>query len=167
LFLHNFNIPNIHPEVEESLREAVRCFRHELYIACLAMLGKASEGAWTELGLKLAQAISSGSPVNGKKTEKKLDPRYAIGKRITETLQLYEQKDVFGTLQKESGVSIQDLRTAAVWSDVVRESRNSVHYRDYPSMPNTYEKVAALLIGAVPHLRLLYRIYTVLDETGK
>ena len=51
-----------------------------------------------------------------------------------------------------------NLNNVIVWADAVRESRNSVHYGAEPSMPNTYEKIAALLIGCVPHLRLLYRI---------
>ena len=32
-------------------------------------------------------------------------------------------------------------------------------------MPNSYEKVAALLVGAVPHLRLLYQIADALNCT--
>ena len=159
LFLHMMNIPNIHTEVEESLREAVRCFRNELFLACLAMLGKASEGAWVELGRKLADSVPSDATINGAKVKERLeDPNVGIGKKIAETLHLYERADVFKSLQKDSGVTIQDLRNAMIWSDGVRESRNSVHYGVYPSMPNTYEKVAALMIGAVPHLRLLYRI---------
>jgi hypothetical protein len=168
LFLHNLNIPNIHQEVKESLREAVRCFRHELYLGCLAMLGKASEGAWIELGLKLALAVPSGAPIDGQKTKIKLeDPNVGIGKKITETLRLYEQSDVFRDIRNASKVTIQDLRNAVIWADGVRESRNSVHYGVQPSMPNTYEKVAALLIGAVPHLRLLYRIEAALNEVTK
>lgn len=159
LFLHTMDIPYMHAEVEESLREAVRCFRHELYLACLAMLGKASEGVWVEVGLKLAGSLPPDAPLNGVKVKERLeDPNVGIGKKITETLHLYERADIFKTLHQQSGVTIQDLRNAVIWADGVRESRNSVHYGVHPSMPNTYEKVAALLIGAVPHLRLLYRI---------
>ena len=62
-------------------------------------------------------------------------------------------------------MKIQDLRNAVIWADAVRESRNSVHYGVKPEMPNTYEKLAALLIGSVPHLRLIYRIYSVLSPS--
>jgi hypothetical protein len=51
-----------------------------------------------------------------------------------------------------------------LWADAVRESRNSVHYGAEPSMPNTYEKIATLLIGGVPHLRLLYKIRAAVNE---
>jgi hypothetical protein len=165
LFLHSLDIKNIHAEVKESLEEAVRCFRHELYIACLAMLGKASEGAWIELGLKLADAVPSNTAVNARKIRDTLeDPYVGIGKKIMETLRLYEMKDIYSEVYKKSGVKIQDLRNAVIWADCVRESRNSVHYGVEPSMPNTYEKVAALLIGAVPHLRLLYQILCAVDS---
>ena len=165
LFLHTLDIKNMHIEVKESLEEAVRCFRHELYIACLAMLGKASEGAWIELGLKLADTAQSAGLVNAKKIKETLEDQYVgIGKKILETLRLYEKSDIFGDVYTKSDVKIQDLRNAVIWADCVRESRNSVHYGVEPSMPNTYEKVAALLIGAVPHLRLLYQILCAVDS---
>jgi hypothetical protein len=156
LFLHELEIPRIDKEVEASLRESVRCFKHELFLACLAMLGRASEGAWIELGLALCAMKPT---TNTNKIKEKLeDPFVGIGKKILETAQLYEHKDIFDNLHKACGVKPQDLNNVMVWADAVRESRNSVHYGAEPSMPNTYEKIAALLIGAVPHLRLLYRI---------
>jgi len=159
LFLHSLEIANIDKEVEESLRESVRCFKHELFLACLAMLGRASEGAWIELGLTLCGIAPSTAPINVKKIKEKLeDPFVGIGKKILETAQLYQRADIFDSLHKACGVKPQDLNNVIVWADAVRESRNSVHYGAEPSMPNTYEKIAALLIGGVPHLRLLYRI---------
>src|ERR1035437_8765248 len=41
LFLHELNIPGLHSEVEDALRESVFCFRAELYTAAVVMLGKA------------------------------------------------------------------------------------------------------------------------------
>ena len=162
LFLHSLEIPDIDKEVEESLRESVRCFKHELFLACLAMLGRASEGAWIELGLKLCAITPSTAPINTKKIKEKLeDPFVGIGKKILETAQLYQRADIFDNIHKACGVKPQDLNNVIVWADAVRESRNSVHYGAEPSMPNTYEKIAALLISSVSHLRLLYRIRAV------
>lgn len=164
LFLHNISIPNLQKDIEDSLREAVLCFRQELYLACLAMLGRASEGAWIELGLKLVKSVVTKEPKNANKVKDKLeDPFVGIGKKIMEILKLYERKDILGHIHEKSGVSIQDLRNAVIWSDQVRESRNSIHYGVKPSMPNSYEKVAAILIGAVPHIRLLYRVNETID----
>jgi hypothetical protein len=159
LFLHALDIPGIHKEIEESLREAVRCFRHELFLACLAMLGRASEGAWIELGLKLCAVTPPTAHINIEKIKKILEsPNKGIAIKIQETAQLYNHSDIFGDLYNASGVKREALNNSMVWVDVVRESRNSVHYRAESSMPNTYEKIAALLIGAVRHFRLLYKI---------
>jgi hypothetical protein len=163
LFLHELNIPNLHKEVEEALCEAVRCFRHELYLACLAMLGRSSEGAWIELGLKLAKAVERHSLKDAEKIRKTQQNVFeGVGKKITKTVQAYERIDL-EDLRKQSGVTLQDLRNSVVWADVVRDSRNSVHYGAKLAMSNSYEKVAALLIGAVPHLRILYRIHDAVD----
>jgi len=159
LFLHSLEIPDIDKEVEDSLRESVRCFKHELFLACLTMLGRASEGAWIELGLRLCAITPPTAHIKANKIKEKLeDPFVGVGKKILETVKLYQRRDIFDNIHKMSGVKPQDLNNAMVWADAVRESRNSVHYGAEPSMPNTYEKIAALLIGGVPHLRLLYRI---------
>lgn len=164
LYLKELNLPGLLPAVEMALREAVRCIRHELYMACLAMLGRASEAAWIETGLALAAAVPAGSSVNGTKIGDELqDPFIGIGRKIKTTLDLYAHQDVFSTIAKPSGVKLQDLRNCVVWADCVRESRNSLHYGAEPAMSNSYEKVATLLIGAVPHIRLL----TALTEVAR
>jgi len=95
LFLHELNIPNLHADVEEALREAVRCFLHELYLACLSMLGRASEGAWIELGLKVANAVERTSSKDAEKIrDKQMDSHVGIGKKITEILRIYERSDL-------------------------------------------------------------------------
>jgi hypothetical protein len=50
-----------------------------------------------------------------------------------------------------------------VWSDAVRDSRNTIHFGVAPTTPNTYEKVAALLLGAVPNVRVLYQVKNAAD----
>ncbi len=162
LYLHEIDIPNIDTEVKESLIEAVNCFRHELYMACLTMLGRASEGAWIELGCALAKI----SPKNngGKLEEIFTDSYLGIGKKIIEVVKLYECPDLQKQIQEKSGVRLSELKQTSLWSDVVRDSRNSIHYGAEPKMSNSYEKVAALLIGAVPHLKLLYKIKNSADE---
>lgn len=157
LFLHAMEVHGMQKDVEDSLREAVRCFRHELFLAALAMLGRASEGAWIELGRKLCAV----APVSGnvsKIRDELEDPFIGIGKKIAKVVQLYQQRDAFEKLYTASGVKPSDLQNIQVWADVVRDARNSIHYGAASALPNTYEKVAALLIGAVPHLRLIYKI---------
>jgi hypothetical protein len=70
-------------------------------------------------------------------------------------IDLHSKPD-FDDLSRAAGLRHQDLKAISIWADCVRESRNSLHYGAEPAMSNGYEKVAALLIGAVPHLRALW-----------
>jgi hypothetical protein len=81
-----------------------------------------------------------------------------IGKKISEVIKAYENRDVFGDIYVKSGYKPSELKSCVVWGDAVRESRNSIHYGAKPSMSNSYEKVSALLIGAVPNLKIIYSI---------
>lgn len=159
LFLKELSIDGLHLQVELSLRESVQCLKQELFLGCLALLGRASEGAWIELGRALADSVPEGSAINGKKFKDCVeDPFQGIGKKIKETLKVYECKDIFSATYKKCGYTAKDLKGSVVWAEAVRESRNSVHYGAEASMSNCYEKVAALLIGAVPNLKILYSI---------
>lgn len=68
---------------------------------------------------------------------------------------LYARKDLFDTVAKTSGVAIDDIRMAQVWTEQVRDSRNVVLHGVEAALPNDYEKVAALLLGAAPTFRAL------------
>jgi hypothetical protein len=123
------------------------------------MLGKASEGAWLELGEALIQVLSPSDALHVKKQRDDLEnPIIGIGKKIEIVVSLFERQDLYSHVSESTGVSIQQLRSTASWSDTVRDSRNTIHFGVEPSVPNSYEKVAALLLGAVPNLRIIYRI---------
>jgi hypothetical protein len=164
LYLHELGQVELDSEVEEALREAVKCFRYELFTACLAMLGKASEGAWIELGLSLVTAFPEGTSF---KTEKSkdffVDPFVGIGKKIREVLKLSEHLELKPVFER-ANIKLQDLRNEVIWADAVRESRNSIHYGAEPPMSNSYEKVAALLIGAIPHMAIIYTLRAAAKE---
>lgn len=160
LYLRELGIANLHPLVDESLQEAVTCFRHDLYAPYLAMLTRGVEGAWTEMGLAVADAVRT---INAKRadalTGDLVDPQYSMARRLTRVADVYEQKDLAELIWNTSGVKPRDLRQVAIWADQVRDSRNVLHYQSQPAMANTYEKVAALLIGAVPYMRMIYAVH--------
>jgi hypothetical protein len=167
LYLNTLGIPNMHTEVSAAFSEAVRCFRHELFTASVTMLGKASEGAWLELGSSLLAAVAPGQePKFGKQKAALEDPMIGTFKKIRAVLAIYDHQDVFGSIALDSGIRVEELRSAAVWSDAVRDSRNTIHFGVSPATPNTYEKVAVLLIGAVPNVRVLYRVKAASDAAG-
>jgi hypothetical protein len=158
-YLKELGIENIDPDVESSLRESVQCFKHELFLGCLALLGRASEGAWIELGKSLSIIISEKEEKKGEKFKLKMEDQFiGIAKKMYLVLKTYEQKGIFQNIYKSTGYRPAELKSCIVWSDAVRESRNSIHYGAKPAMSNTYEKVAALLIGAVPNLKIIYSI---------
>jgi hypothetical protein len=159
LYLHDLGIPNLHPDIDLALREAVRCFRYDLFTASATMLGKASEGAWLELGAALIDALPPDNTGSVRRQKDDLEnPAIGIGKKIEIIVTLYERQDLYSVIAERSGVSIRELRTAASWSDTVRDSRNTIHFGVESSVPNTYEKVAALLLGVVPYLRMIYQV---------
>jgi len=171
LYLSDFEIPGLQAEVKQALRQAALCFRYELNIPCLAMLAKASEGAWIETGLSLLTVDPNNAaltPARRQKTREMLNSQYSsIIQKMDGILELYDKQDLFGQVAKRSGFNQRHLREVLNWSNVVRDSRNAVHYGADPATQNTYEKVAALLLGAVPNIRILYAIRQAAEEIAK
>ncbi len=167
LYMHELGIDIIGKDIEDSIREAVICFKNELYLACLALLGRASEGVWIELGLALARVIYNKDTAKSAKLQKIMEDQFiGIGKKIGEVLKAYEWREVFNKHYKSSGYKASDLKSIVVWADAVRESRNSIHYGAKPAMSNSYEKVAALLIGTVPNLKVIYSIINACNSSA-
>ena len=58
-----------------------------------------------------------------------------------------------------SAVKAADLDLVSVWSDQIREVRNVLHWAAaVPSVPNTCDKVAVLLMAASANLALLNKV---------
>jgi hypothetical protein len=162
LYLKNFNLENLQMDVKEALKDSILCFRSELYTPCLAMLAKAVEGAWVELGLALLGSVDESKQQKLKKQSDVFTSEFSsIAKIIKTVLELYEKQDLFAELGRESKVKLEDLRNAVIWADCVRESRNVVHYGNQPSIPNDFEKVVALLLGAPDHFKKIYKLMEV------
>jgi hypothetical protein len=159
LYLRRLGIGYMHAGVKEALNDAILCFRAELYTPCLAMLAKAVEGAWSELGLALLNYLSEDQQQKLKKQSDILSSDYSsIAKIIRTVLGIYEKQDLFAEISRKSKVKLEDLRNAVIWADCVRDSRNVVHYGNDPAFPNDFKKVATLLLGAPAHFKLIYRL---------
>jgi len=123
------------------------------------MLGKASEGAWLDLAAALFAFIGSTAGAKYTKQHATLDdPMQGPQKKIEAVLTIFNHQEDFGVLVGKSGIKPADLRSAAIWSDTVRDSRNTIHFGVSPATPNTYEKVTVLLLASVPNIRLLYQL---------
>ncbi|OME55209.1 hypothetical protein [Paenibacillus odorifer] len=84
--------------------------------------------------------------------------------RVQQVVKLYEGRhDLFGELIKESKVSIPMIKEILYWSDVVRDSRNAIHFGVESAFPNTYEKTVVLLMSASSNLKTLYKLKGIAD----
>lgn len=165
LYLRTLDVPDMHADVEASFVEAVRCFRSELYTASIAMLGRASEGSWLELGDALLNYLPATTTKKYAKQREVLEsPMAGPQKKVAAVLEMYEHRDDFSAIWERANVRSLDLKSVATWSDSVRDSRNTIHFGVAPAIPNTYEKLAALLIGAVPMIRTIYRVKCAADS---
>jgi hypothetical protein len=126
------------------------------------MLGKASEGAWIELGVALAEVVGLDDAQVKEWADGLLGSDIGFAKKLRETLRFYEtRQSTFKPLAQQVGVTLEDLRTAMLWSDSLRDARNVIHHRVSTNTDPNYEIVATLLLAAVPHLQTLYYLYKV------
>lgn len=87
-------------------------------------------------------------------------------KKVAAVIQLYEHQEIFEPVLRASEVKLPELRAIANWTDAVRDSRNTIHFGVEAAVPNTYEKLGVLLLGAVPNVRTLYRIKAAADAAS-
>jgi len=153
LYLASLDLADLDNKVAESLREAVACFRHDLFTPAQVMLGRAAEGCWTLLGEALVHAAPEETAAQ------------AVGRELAKGLHFAHLPERVATLYTNtayagvvaaSGVSHADLRGIRVWTEALREARNAVHHTTDSPLPATWETTAALLMGAVPNLRRLW-----------
>ena len=162
LYLQQLGAIGMHRDIEAATKESVACFRRGLFSGAVALLGKVSEGAWIELGEVLVDKfppLSSSSIANHRSALESphTGPMQKI-KAVKEILLRQEYLHVRDSVGFNSG----GFEQAVQWSDLVRGSRNAIHFGATPTVPNTYESVAVLLLAAQQHLGLLYRIRSAL-----
>jgi len=153
LYLATLN-EEVHPLVAEAIRDAVRRLRADLYLPALAMLAKAAEGLWALFAAGLA-AAASGEPAAARLGREVEGGRLHFAQLVDKTTSLYARQDLYGSIAHASGASLDEVRRVREWTEVVRDSRNVLHFTAATPVPNTYEKTAALFLGAVPNFRLL------------
>lgn len=167
LFIFDINIPNLHTEIEESIRLAVQCFRKELLLPCLAMLARASEGAWIEMGRALLDSNYAQQNINDKKRLKKrnqlLGRDTSITLKMDIVIKLYE-RPIFTQVHNMSSPA-KFLRKVLIWSQELRDYRNAIHYERDSTSRITYDKVATLLLAAGSNIRTLYDIRNSMTES--
>lgn len=168
LFVANLDINNAHDDVLEALEDAISCFKKELYRPSLTMLGKAAEGAWIEMGISLLDyAIANEIEVtkNNQLKEKLMGPDSFVFKiEKVASLYLSHYKDWFNEIRINTNTTPSHLQEIRIWTDVVRESRNAIHFGVKLNAENTYEKAAMILLASISHLKTMYNLKEVADK---
>jgi len=159
LYLQGLGLADLHPGIEEALREAVQCFRYDLFTGAVAMLGAASEGVWIELGRAIANACPRSS--KSQKIDNALDTSSrGIGYLVKQIVEMCENRNETGDILKQANVTLAEVRCAALWWDTIREARNVLHWGVESAFANSLDKVSALMLSAASHLRTLWKIRT-------
>lgn len=168
LFISNLDIRNADEEVIEALKDTISCFKQELYRPSLTMLGKAVEGAWIEMGISLLDyAISKNIEIekNTRLKERLMGPDSFVFK-IEKVTDLYSShyKDWFNEIKAITSINPSQLQEIKIWTNVVRESRNAIHFGVKVSSENTYEKTAIILLASISHLKTMYYLKKIADD---
>ncbi|MFC2009080.1 hypothetical protein ACFLUT_03400 [Chloroflexota bacterium] len=168
VYVSQAGLSNADPEVVEAVRDALGCFRHGLYRASVTILGKASEGAWVEAGCSLVSLAPTGKTFTSSQKTKLLhdlrdNDHISAPRKVAMVFDHYQRKELAKDVWGASRVLPDHLRSAVVWSDTLRDARNAIHYRHTPVVPNSYEKVAVLLMDAARNLAMLYAIKSAAD----
>jgi hypothetical protein len=168
LFLHELNLPDLHPEVESALREAVSCFHAELYPAAIVMLGKASEGTWIELGLALLSVLPPEEATKRDKLQQEWSgPDVGFSKKMRDIMKVVEtRQDLFKNVGNLANVRLDELRMAMIWSDSLRDARNVVHHNVETNIDATFEMVSTLFLAALSNLKILNRLTSAAARFG-
>ncbi len=165
LYLQDLRITNLNELVKAALEEAVMCFRQDLFNAAAVMLGSATEGAWIDLGESLIAAVPAMDRESVNSQVKAIrNFRNGVISRINAIIALYDKQQLFAGIASSSGIKRPDLDKVKAWSNTVRDSRNTVHIGHQPDSPNTYDKVAELLLATPMKLRLLYSAKAAVDS---
>jgi hypothetical protein len=158
LYLQHLAPAGLSIEVSGALRASLACFRRDLHLPCVAMLGAAAEAMWIETGRGLASVFTDDK---ARSLESQLDDRSLSTAAKVERVCLFYEGPLCRNIRGAAGVAPKRLRSVQHWTDQVRESRNVLHWGATPSVPTTYEKVAVLLMDAVSELKDLKTIIDV------
>jgi hypothetical protein len=134
--------------IDRALKQASECYRRDLLIPALAMLDAASEGMWSMTGDALLCALPAhaGAP----ELTKRVGGKGSLYHLIRGVRAVAEAPDALAALglakQREDVVNRLILTTD--WSDLVRKSRNELHWNaKQATPPNDADKVAQLMLS--------------------
>jgi hypothetical protein len=152
IFLQGINCDSLHQGIRHAIDQSLDCFRRGLYMPAIAMLAAAVEATWAECGRKIAVNLS-----NTKLEGIVNDPFASISKKVTEIRKALEASDGKALL-KSANRTVADIGNAEVWTTVLRDRRNALHWDKAKSFLIDHSDAANLLLAAPLHLGSLEAI---------
>ena len=152
IFLDGIDCKKLHSGIHEAIEQALDCFRKGLYMPATAMLAAATEATWTECGTTVAKNLS-----NPALETLFADPYASISRKVSELRQVLVQP-TSKALLKSAGQSQAKVTDAELWTTVLRDRRNALHWTKSKSFIADHSETATLLIAAPLHIATLEAI---------
>lgn len=152
IFLDGISCTSLHPGIREAVEQSLACFRRGLYMPATAMLAAATEATWSECGAAVATNLA-----DARLTNLFSDPYASISKKVADLSNALEQPNG-KALVKSAGSSIAKVREAEVWTGVLRDRRNALHWTKAKSFVADHSETATLLIASPIHIGTLEAI---------
>lgn len=149
IFLSGIDRKALHSGILEAIEQSLTCFRRGLYMPATVMLAAAVEATWTECGAAVATHLS-----DPKLTGIVSDTFVSIAKVVSEVRKALEHKNAKPLLLK-AALTIHQVVDAEIWTTVLRDRRNALHWGKAKSFVADHSETGTLLMGAPQHLGTL------------
>lgn len=152
VFLDGTCCAQMHDGIQEAITSSLECFRKGLYMPATVMLAAAAEATWTESGAAIARNLQD------LKLEALFADQYSsISKKVLELRKVLESPTA-KPLLKAASQSIGKVVDAEVWTTVLRDRRNALHWGKAKNFIAGHSETAVLLMAAPIHLNTLESI---------
>lgn len=152
VLLNGTGCDQMHDGIVEAITLSLECFRKGLYMPSTVMLAAAAEATWTECGAAVAKNLQD------QKLEALFADQYSsISKKVLELRKALENPNA-KPLLKSASQSIAKVLDAEVWTTVLRDRRNALHWGKAKSFIVGHSETAVLLMAAPLHLGTLESI---------
>lgn len=153
IFLRGLDIPSLDSGIHEAIEQSLVCFRRGLYFPSTVMLAAAVEAAWTEMGTAFAKKLPDA------KLEATVgDEQLGIARKVSDIKKTVESNGASKPILIAAGKTRYDVEEAVVWTTVLRDRRNALHWGKAKSFVADHSETASLLMAAQLHLAMLEAI---------
>lgn len=150
ILLSEVDCATLHPGILEGIKQSLNCYRRGLYMPAVAMLAAAVEACWTECGRAVATKVGSSKLAN-------VIANSGFGKIVAEVSTVLQQENA-KAIREASGQNAFHVRDAEVWTTLLRDRRNALHWDKKNSFIVEHSETAVILLAAPIHIRTLEAI---------